>query len=78
MDAWHSAVRKYMHSPQPKRDFWPNLVLTDLVFWLLVIAHWYFYKDIQGGVELSPLMNLKKKTERKSKTAAISQGQAIS
>ena len=52
------------------------VVLIDLVFLLLIIAHWYVYNEIQGGVEFSPLGNLKKKI-RKSKTAATFQDQTI-
>ena len=58
---------------QPKYNIRPNIVLADLVFLQFIIPHWYVYKDIQGGVELSPLRNLRKL--RKSKMAAISQDQ---
>ena len=46
-----------------------------LFFSLLIVAQWYVYNDIHGGVELLPLTNLRKL--RKSKFAAISQGQTI-
>ena len=41
-----------------KEGFQPNLVLADFFVPLLIIAHYYVYNDIQGGVELSSLRNL--------------------
>ena len=36
-----------------------NPKISDIVFFLLIIHHWGLYNEIWGGVEVSPLSNLK-------------------
>ena len=37
---------------QPKRDFWPSLVLADLVPFTVDISHRYVHKDIESDVDI--------------------------
>ena len=37
----------------------PAAKISDIVFSLLIIHRWGVYNEIEGGVELSPLSNIK-------------------
>ena len=63
------------NSPAAKEGYFAEPCLADLFFLLLIIAQWYVYNDIQGGVEFSPLKIYGEL--RKSKMAAISRDQTI-